>query len=288
MPDYPVQPMENEETASAADAMPRQISDAVCIDTARVYDSCADKDCLSNLRVYFPQAEQTLVDAASVVRCRGCEVLNVFSEIEKVPFNTGYYSVDITYFFRVALDIYSGPAKQPQTVYGLCAHSKKSILYGSEGSVKVFSSEYTAGGTDLQSPAAATNPRAKIQVATPICLDARFCRRCDCVETITDPDAGIPEAVRQAFGGPFVFPPSERAVRVTIGLFSIVQLERDVQMLIPAYDFCMPEKECSGRAEDPCEAFRRISFPVNEFFPPEQDETDAENNGGFPDCGCGR
>ena len=30
---------------------PNAITEAVCIDTARVYDSCADKDCLSDLRV---------------------------------------------------------------------------------------------------------------------------------------------------------------------------------------------------------------------------------------------
>ena len=33
-------------------AADRSISEAICIDTARVYDSCADKDCLADLRVY--------------------------------------------------------------------------------------------------------------------------------------------------------------------------------------------------------------------------------------------
>ena len=27
--------------------------EAVCIDASRVYDSCGDKDCLEDLRVYF-------------------------------------------------------------------------------------------------------------------------------------------------------------------------------------------------------------------------------------------
>ena len=65
------------------------ITEAVCIDTARVYDSCADKDCLSDLRVWFTAPAQAVVDAAATVRCRSCEVLNVFSEIEKVPFSAG-------------------------------------------------------------------------------------------------------------------------------------------------------------------------------------------------------
>ncbi len=285
MADIPVETMTNENESSVPDA-DRKIQEAVCIDTARVYDSCADKDCIANLRVYFSTAEQAAVNAASSIRCRGCEVINVFSEIEKVPFNTGYYSVDNTFYFRVLLDAYSGPYAQPQTVSGLCVFSKKSILYGSEGSVKVFSSEYEAGTPDNQAPSVTTNPRAKIQVATPICLDARFCKLCECVDNITDPETGIPDQVKRVFNGDFRQEAPERAVRVTIGLFSILQLERDVQMLIPAYDFCLPAKECADHTEDPCEAFSRISFPVNEFFPPEM--YDAESSSGMPDCGCGK
>ena len=30
------------------------IKEAVCIDGLRIYDSCSDKDCLEDLRVYFP------------------------------------------------------------------------------------------------------------------------------------------------------------------------------------------------------------------------------------------
>ena len=285
MSDIPADAMQKENETAGFEAE-RQIQEAVCIDTARVYDSCADKDCLANLRVYFNTTDQETVNAAATIRCRGCEVINVFSEIEKVPFNTGYYSVDNTFYFRVLLDAYSGPYEQPQPVSGLCVFSKKSILYGSEGSVKVFSSEYATGTPDVQSPAVSTNPRAKIQVAAPICLDARFCRLCDCVDNITDPENGIPEQVKRVFGGEFRQADTERAVRVTIGLFSILQLERDVQMLIPAYDFCIPAKECTDHTEDPCEAFNRINFPVNEFFPPEAYATDPSS--GLPDCGCGR
>ena len=54
----------------------------------------------------------------------------------------------------------------------------------------------------------------------------------------------------------------------SIGLFIIVQMVRNVQMLIPAYDFCVPEKECVASSDNPCELFRRIDFPTSEFFPP--------------------
>ena len=266
-----------------------QITEAVCIDTARVYDSCADKDCLADIRVYFTTPAQAVIDTAATVRCRSCEVLNVFSEIEKVPFSAGYYSVDATFFFMVALDAYTSPTAAPQTVYGLCVYSKKAILYGAQGSVKVFSSEYAPAAVDAQSAAAETNPRAKIQVATPICLEAKLGCACDCCGCGAE-SVGIPDSIRRLFAGEFVTADTARAVRVTLGLFSIIQLERDVQMLIPAYDFSFPSKECTNRTEDPCQAFSRIQFPVAEFFPPEQaparDETETPLFSGG--CGCGR
>lgn len=57
---------------------------------------------------------------------------------------------------------------------------------------------------------------------------------------------------------------------VTLGQFSIIRLERDTQLLIPAYDYCMPDKACQGSTEDdPCSMFSRIYFPIDEFFPPD-------------------
>lgn len=259
-----------------ADAV-RPIKEAVCIDTNRVYDSCADKDCLADLRVYFTANGQDIIDNATSVRCRGCEVLNVFTETEKVPFNRGYYTVDLTFFFLVSLDAFTAPTAAPCTVNGLCVFSKKCILYGSEGKVKIFSSEYAQDGDDQQLPMRTTNPRAKIQVADPICLDVRICRPCDCCDNIADCTNGIPGCIRRCFDGPFNYPSQEKAVKVTLGLFTIVQLERDVQILIPAYDFCIPNKECACETEDPCDSFRKIRFPVDEFFPPNRQSIHCDN-----------
>ena len=51
-----------------------------------------------------------------------------------------------------------------------------------------------------------------------------------------------------------------KSVFVTIGLFTIVQITRNVQMLIPAYDFCIPGKECVTTSDNPCEV-----IPQNRF-----------------------
>ena len=80
------------------------------------------------------------------------------------------------------------------------------------------------------------------------------------------------------FDGPFGGCASEKVVLATVGVFSIVQIVREVQMLIPAYDFCIPDKECVTTSDNPCELFRKIDFPTGEFFPPRMDCEEG--------CGC--
>ncbi len=265
--------------------MPSKIKEAVCIDTNRVYDSCADKDCLEDLRVYFTDSAQCIIDRATNVRCRGSEVLNAFIEVERIPFNRGCYSVDVTYYFKVCLDVFCGQGN-PTMVEGLATFSKKCILYGSEGNVKVFSSEFSCGDVDEQLDMVTTNPRAKVQTVDPICLDAKLCRVCDCChnDSCCKPSR-VPKNVCRCFNGDFETyeKEPEKAVLVTLGIFTIVQLERDVQMLIPAYDFCIPNKECNCETDNPCEAFRKIQFPVDEFFPPKEG---CLKDSFAPTCGC--
>ena len=57
------------------------IKEAVCIDAYRVYDSCSDKDCLSDLRVYFCPEAQELIDCATNVRLKDVDVINVMIDL---------------------------------------------------------------------------------------------------------------------------------------------------------------------------------------------------------------
>ncbi len=270
------------------------IKEAICIDTNRVYDSCADKECLKDLRVYLTDRGQCILDNASSVKCRGAEILNCLVEVEKVPFNKGFYSVDLTFFVKVAVDAYTCPTAHPDLIEGLVTFSKKCILYGSDGNVKIFSSNYIENAFDEQNAICNANPRAKVQTVEPICLNAEICRVCDCCNTLPDCcDGNIPKHICCCFDGSFNNNSNcERALRVTLGVFTIIQLERDVQMLIPAYDFCVPTKECQCETEDPCDIFRKISFPVDEFFPPNQRDNSCCCEQQIPytkgSCGCGK
>lgn len=257
------------------DTSERRTNEPVCIDAKRVYDSCGDKDCLSDLPVFLSERSQAMIDEAVNVRLRDVDVLNVLIDTEPVPFHRGFYSIDITYFFLVSLDVFSSPSTTPDTVSGVCIFDKKVILYGSEGNVRVFSSEYTGDEYDAQLPPTSTMPIAHVQVAQPIALAASMKEKRPCHRV----PRRIPDAVLSRIGGD-VTDNGSKTVLATIGVFSIVQLMRSVQMLIPSYDFCIPEKSCTFSDDSPCEMFSRLEFPTDEFFPPNVGESSD------PGCGC--
>lgn len=255
----------------------RSHGEPVCIDARRVYDSCGDKDCLTDLPVFLCEADQTLVDNAVNVRIRNADVMNVMLDIEPVPFNRGFYSIDITFFFSVTLDVFCSPNIAPKQVEGLCISDKKVILYGSEGNVRVFSSDMTADDYDCQNRPVRSLPTASVQVAKPIALAVNIRDKKPCHKVCHK----IPNSVLQRIGGD-ISDKGERVVLATLGVFSIVQLSRNVQMLIPSYDFCIPEKRCESSTDSPCETFSRLDFPTDEFFPP--NVADTSGDGGS--CCC--
>lgn len=266
--------------------------EAVCINAGRVYDACRDRECLEDIQVFFVERDQDIINNALGVRLRSAEVLNVVIDTEPVPFNRGYYSVDLTIYFCVRLDVTVSPISPSCEVRGLCIYNKKAILYGSEGNVKVFSSDAVYGDDDEQNMPAANLPRATVQIAEPIGLGAKLvpvceghCSCCCCV----------PNRVARMFAGSFDHRMAEKAVKVTLGVFMIIQLERQVQMLVPVYDFCMPDKICADAAnESPCDLFKKISFPADEFFPPKAGNLSCSEaqmlrgqSVGAGNCGCG-
>lgn len=273
---------------SPAGAGGRQtFKEAVCIDAARVYDSCSDKDCLEDLRVYFSDPDQRTVNNAVAVKGRGAEIVKAYLDVEPVQFNRGFYSVDITYIFRVTLETYETPIGRSggkcDVVSGIASFTKRVILFGSEGSVKIFSSDYEMNDDDEQNRPSSNLPKAVLETIDPVFLSARLVERERGDEG--EPGVEMPDVFAKNLDGACGGVIPLKFVLVTLGVFSIVKIERQVQMLIPAYDFCIPDKECTGSAGDPCELFKNIRFPTNEFFPPRMCdiEGDGRKDGG---CGC--
>ncbi|HIY21628.1 MAG TPA: hypothetical protein H9841_07005 [Candidatus Flavonifractor merdigallinarum] len=249
----------------------RCIREAVCIDTKKIFDSCKDKDCIEDLRFYPTQDSQCAIDRAVSVKACKAELLSVYINVEPVSFNRGFYTVDVRYYYRVTADAFVGAAR-PVEISGLCVFDKRVILFGSESTAKVFSSKVSIDGPDEQFHKC-NMPTAVVEAVDPIVLGIKLvdvceCRPCDCEVT------EIPPCICACFGSELCFGSENRRLYVTLGQFSLIRLERDTQLLTPIYDYCVPEKECacgnSSCDEDPCEIFRHVKFPVDEFFPPNQ------------------
>jgi len=237
------------------------IKEAVCINTSKIFDSCRDKDCIEDLRVYPTVSSSAYIDTALSVRPQSAELLAAEVSVKEINFNRGYYTVDVSYFHRIKGETFAGG----QPVEGLSVFDKRVMLFGSEARLKSFSSESTGEGT--VSPL----PRAVVNAVDPIALNLTV----KTVDTPVTPTEAreIPDYISAMFSESLDMTDSARQLFVTLGQFSIIRLERDAQLLIPSYDYCMPEKECIGATEDdPCTMFSRIRFPVEEFFPPDNIE----------------
>lgn len=242
-----------------------KVTEKICIDTKRIFDSCMSKDCLEDLRVTFNVRSQKLIDCAFLVKCRECELVTAVIDLEETPFNRGFYSVDVTYYFKLKFDTYKCANATPEVAIGFASFSKKCILFGGEGNVKIFTSQFAYREMDEQCTPQFTNPNAKVQVCEPVVLATDVVDCCSCHV----PCCGcFPKTVTSCGCDDLVTSGAERAVLVTLGLFTIIQIERDVQVMIPSCDYCIPTNECSCSDNDnPCDAFSKIAFPIDEFFP---------------------
>ena len=192
--------------------------------------------------------------------------------MEPVSFNRGFYTIDLRYFYRITADACVGSAR-PVEITGLAVFDKRAVLFGGEGSAKIFSSKSHDCGADRQNPISTNLPTAVVEAVDPIVLSVKLVDPCGCRchdGELTE----VPPAILAAFDGDLAFGGSDgKRAYVTLGQFTLLRLERDTQLIIPFFDYCMPDKECDCSGcdsceEDPCELFQQIQFPVGEFFPP--------------------
>ena len=237
------------------------IREAVCINTRKIFDSCRDKDCVDDLRVFPTVRSQSYIENALSIRPKRAELLYVDVSVEPVTFNRGYYTVDCTFFYRITGETF--PAGQ--TCTGLAVFDKRVMLFGSLGSVKSFASDSVLPVADIDDL-----PVAVVDSVDPILLHSKLADA-ECLLPTELEQRSIPDFITAAFDEALVLTDTARRWFATIGQFSIIRLERDTQLLIPAYDYCLPDKECPGSSaeDDPCALFSRIRFPVEEFFPPD-------------------
>lgn len=249
---------------------PRPVNNSgktACIDAGQVFDSCSDRDCVSDLKVWFSLCDQQTIDRATVVRAKKGKVISTCIDVDELPFKEGCYSCHLTFFVEIEFEVRDS-CGDCTTLRGVTSYEKKVALYGGEGSVQVFSGELRSSCNCVRAEMESTNmPRCSVQVAEPVVLDTVLseAEKCTCCVVCCGCDA-MPSSVASRFGSDFS-QTGDKTVTVTLGLFTIVQMIRHTQLLVPAYEYCIPCKECACDEESPCELFRKMTFPIEEFFP---------------------
>ena len=262
---------DNNQAGTACDL--RGIREAVCVHTDKISDSCLAKDCIEDLQVYLTVPSQQALDCAVSAKARYVELLHVGVHVETVPYSTGYYTVDLTFYYRVIADA-SAAGGRPTTVTGLAIFSKRLVMFGGETSARSFSSRSGVSCLCKQAIQAGNVPEAIVEVVDPMILGSRVQEVCNCNCCPPSPPV-IPEAILGCFEEQLVLDCESKRLLVTIGQFSIARLERSTQLLIPTFDYCIPSKTCknvsSSNTESPCEVFGQIEFPMDAFFPSKND-----------------
>ena len=259
---------------------PTDLRQAFSIHTRKITDSCRDKDCIEDLRVYLTKGSQGILDTASNAKVRCADLLYTFIDVEPVAFDRNHYCIDVTFYYRILADATVGPCR-PAALYGLAVFSKRAVLCGEDSHAHIFSSETIINGADGLTRYSRNRPTAIVEVLDPMVLSSKVKDVCEC-HCKESNLIQIPAPILEMFDDQLVLSGESRRLFVTLGQFSIIRLERDAQLVVPVLEYSIPSKECCetpGCAEDPCEMFSRIPFPSAQFAPSGCDRTnDCSDN----------
>ena len=262
-------------------------STTVCIDTKRVLDCCRDRDCFEDVRVYLTTFGEQILASATNVKTKCAKILWAYVGIDEVPFNNGFYQVNVRYYILLEFEACLGLGRS-QTFKGITTLEKTVILYGGEGNVTSYSSSPENNYCSIGNLNTVGNnsPTAVVEAVEPIVLSTKV-KDCCCVCGCECFD--LPDVMDGILDGELCTNSSGPAIYVSFGVFSVIRIVRPAQLLIQATDYSVPDKECSCPGEDtPCDLFRTIAFPVSRFrgtTAPCDDDRRNTNNGG---CGCGK
>ena len=252
----------------------RDRKDNYGIDVNRILDSCRDKDCYADTRVYLTDCGQELIERGTNIRVKDAYVSWTDIVVEPVQFNRGFYNIILRFYIKICADACTCPGKA-QEIEGMAVVDKKVILYGGEGGVSIFrssanDSNFCSCRGEHHGEKPETNlPTAVCEVAAPVVLDAKITNKKSCNSCCICVD-DIPEGVCCVCSGCLCDTDDEgKVLLVSIGLFSVIRLERPSQFIVSASEYCVPDKECCPTEDsDPCSVFKCMAFPVNEFCPP--------------------
>ena len=264
-------------------------SGAVCIDTKRVLDSCRDRDCFEDTRVYLTRCGEEILANSSNVRTRSAKILCAYVGVDEVPFNNGFYRVKVRYYIEIEFEACLGIGRS-QCFKGLAAIEKDVVLYGGEGRALTFTSNTTntyCAPCDAEN-ASTNDPIAIVETVEPIVLATKV-SECNCHCPCGGNEyADIPEGIRNSIGEELVTTGNGPRILVSFGIFSVIRIVRPAQLIVNATDYSVPDKECVAATDNdnPCSLFRTIAFPANQFRGTNCITDGQVSHGTNGGCGC--
>ena len=240
---------------------------ALSIHTQKITDSCRDKDCIEDLRVYLTKSSQAVLENCTSAKVRCADLLYTYIDVEPVAFDRNHYCIDLTFYYRILADATIGAAR-PAALYGLAVFTKRAVLCGEDSKAHIYRSDTRLCGPDGVTRYFANRPTAVVEVLDPMVLASKVKDVCEC--KCKEECLQLPGPICGMFDDELVLSGERKRLYVTLGQFSIIRLERDAQLIVPVLDYAIPTKECCdapGCTEDPCEMFSRIPFPTRQFAP---------------------
>ena len=257
------------------------------IEVSRILDACRDRDCFENVRVFLTCAGDELIARTGNVRVKCAKIVGSNIAVDPIQFNRGFYSVLIRFYVLCRFEV-CAPIAQSQEVEGIAVLEKRVVLFGGESNVSIFRSKAGESFCGIPDPVYCGHnaPEAVIEVVEPVVLNARVVERqeeCCCCCSCRD----VPGAITDTLSGALQdSDDSERYLTVSLGIFSVIRLERSGQLVVQGNEYCLPDKECCiGDAEDPCCTFRNMPFPTAEFCPGTLPPVTAGNGNRGKCCG---
>lgn len=265
--------------------------ETVCIETNRILDSCRDRDCFENARVFLTDFGKEIVEHTGAVRVKSACITQTHISLDPVQFNRGFYAVNIRFYVKLVFEACIGNGRS-QEFEGIAVLDKRVILYGGDCNVSIFRSngDFSDFCSHIDPCRKEKNvPTAVVEVVEPIVLGVSILEKetdcCCCCCCARD----IPETIANTLNGNLCDDDDDgRYLAVSLGIFSIVRIVRPGQFIISATDFVVPDKECvSPSNDDPCSVFHSMAFPISEFTCGTSNCSHSQHEkGNSGKCGC--
>ena len=126
---------------------PEDLRCALSIHTQKITDSCRDKDCIEDLRVYLTRESQTVLDAAGAAKVRSAELIYTTVDVSPLAFHPNHYAIDLTFFYKILADAAVSPCR-PAAICGLALFRKRAVLCGENSGAHIFRSDSPGNTAD--------------------------------------------------------------------------------------------------------------------------------------------